>query len=83
MNAISRIAVLSLSVLGLAACAGTQARTSHVAPAAVEAATASASSVNRDDRYIATVERIARRRGIGVVWINPPNRARAVAQQVE
>ena len=81
MNALSRIAVLSLSVLGLAACAGTQARSSYVEPASI--APQAAPTLNRDDRYIATVERIARRRGIGVVWVNPPNRERAMAQQVE
>ncbi|ATE72816.1 hypothetical protein CNO08_16540 [Lysobacter capsici] len=64
----------------MAACAGTQARSSYVEPASVAP---QASEMSRDDRYIATVERIARRRGIGVVWINPPNRERAVAQQVE
>ena len=80
MNAVSRVAVLSLSVLGLAACAGTQSRSSYAEPAAM--APASAPALSRDDRYIATVERIARRRGIGVVWVNPPNRERAVAEQV-
>lgn len=79
MNALSRIAVLSLSVLGLAACAGTQTRSSYVEPASV--APQATAEMSRDDRYIATVERIARRRGIGVVWVNPPNRERAVAQQ--
>lgn len=79
MNARLRIAVLSLSVLGLAACAGTQSKTAYVAPATVGAAPAAAAP-SRDDAYVAQVERIARRRGIGVVWVNPPRRDAAVAQ---
>ncbi|MEI2454376.1 hypothetical protein ABU614_13340 [Lysobacter firmicutimachus] len=71
MNATVRVAVLSLSILGLAACAGTQTKSSYVEPASAPRAE---SSMSRDERYIATIERIARNRGIDVVWVNPPQR---------
>ena len=29
-------------------------------------------NINADDAYVAKVERIARRRGIEVIWVNPP-----------
>ncbi|ALN56850.1 MULTISPECIES: hypothetical protein [Lysobacter] len=79
MNACLRIAVLSLSVLGLAACAGTQSKSAYVEPAAVGAP--QSAPLTRDEIYVAQVERIARRRGIGLVWVNPPpKRGAAVAQ---
>lgn len=71
MNASLRVVVLSLSVLGLAACAGMPEKPTQTqrAPSIMDA----------DEAYVAYVERIARRRGIDVVWVNVP-RARVPAQ---
>jgi ABC-type glycerol-3-phosphate transport system substrate-binding protein len=77
MNASLRMAVLSLSVLGLAACAGAGAGTksSYVEPKAP-------SIMDNDDAYVAYVERTARRRGIEVVWVHVPHKtAEQVAQE--
>ena len=73
MNASCRMAVLSLAVLGLAACAGTQTRTTYVPEPKP------ASIMDNDEAYMAYVERVARRRGIEVVWVNLP---RKTADQV-
>ncbi len=68
MNASLRMAVLSLSVLGLAACAGTEVKSTYVPPD-------KAPSLNdNDEAYVAYVERVARRRGIEVVWVNTPRK---------
>lgn len=72
MNASLRLAVLSLSVLGLAACASTQQPTAYVEPAQV--VKPQEGRIVRDEAYIAYVERTARRRGIYVQWVNPPNK---------
>ena len=71
MNALLRTAVLSLSVLGLAACAGMHERsdTTYVAPQRAP------SSMDRDEVYMAQVERIARRRGVEVIWVNVPRKS--------
>lgn len=66
MNTRYRFAILSLSVLALAACASTDERTA-VAPQGH-------SGYVQDSEYIATVEYLARRRGTEVVWVNPPKR---------
>jgi hypothetical protein len=73
MNAPARIAVLSLSVIALAACAGMQQR-SEVARVAPQRAP---SLLDDDDAYIAKVEAIARQRGLVVVWVNKPRKAPA------
>lgn len=76
MNASLRMAVLSLAVLGLAACAGTQARSTYVPEPKTP------SIMDGDEEYMAYVERIARRRGIEVVWVNLPRKtAEQVAQE--
>lgn len=76
MNASLRMAVLSLSVLGLSACAGMEARSTYV-PEPREP-----SIMDPDAAYIAQVERIAQRRGIEVQWVNAPTKsARQVAQE--
>lgn len=67
MKASLRITVLSLSVLGLAACASTGGA-AYVPPPHTP------SLMDQDEAYIAAVERIARRRGIDVVWVNTPRR---------
>jgi hypothetical protein len=69
MNASLRMAVLSLSVLGLSACAGMEARSTYV-PEPQEP-----SIMDQDAAYIARVERIARQRGIEVQWVNPPTKS--------
>ena len=70
VNALSNTALLSLSVLGLAACAGMREKpdSAFVAPQRAP------SIMDRDELYIAQVERIARRRGIEVVWVNVPRK---------
>ena len=59
MNAKLRVAMLSLSVVMLSACTTTSglADTTPLTP---------------EERYVAEVERIARIRGIEVVWVNRP-----------
>lgn len=71
MNTSARLVVLSLSVAGLAACAS-----SHPLARAPQAEPLRPGEVRieRDHAYIAHVERVARRRGMDVEWVNPPNR---------
>jgi hypothetical protein len=73
-----RIAVLSLSVLGLAACASSQEGSAYVEPARVVGP--NETRIERDAEYIAYVERQALRRGIYVQWVNVPTK-RVVAAQ--
>ena len=68
MNASLRMAVLSLSVLGLAACAGTEVKTAYTQPK-------DPSIMDNDEAYIAYVQRVAKRRGIEVVWVNTPRKS--------
>ena len=68
MNASLRMATLSLVVLGLSACAGTQTRSTYVPEPKPS------SIMDNDEQYMAYVERIARRRGIEVVWVNLPRK---------
>ena len=70
MNAYVRAALLSLSVVGVAGCAGMDQRSG----AAFVAPPRAASIMDSDEAYIAAVERIARRRGIEVVWVNVPRK---------
>ncbi len=75
MNASLRMAVL-VSVVGLAACAGMQSKTAYVPEPKAP------SIMDDDETYIAYVERVARRRGIEVVWVNTPRKtADQVAQE--
>lgn len=78
MNASLRIAVLSLSVLGLAACSSMDKKSSSTFVAPDRAP----SIMDNDEAYMDAVERIARRRGIDVVWVNAPRR-QLVAQNNE
>ena len=66
-----RMAVLSASILGLAACASTGETTSST-PLEDQP-----SLMATDDDYMARVEAIARRRGIGLTWVNPPKKVLA------
>ena len=65
MNRLSRIVVVSLSVAGLAACASMDEQSARVSPQSVP--------IDADAAYMSRVEQIARRRGIEVVWVNPPS----------
>jgi len=78
MKAPLRIAVLSLSVLGLSACTSSMDKSAYVEPARVM--NPGEVRIERDAAYIAYVERTARRRGIQVQWVNPPTK-RVAAQQ--
>ncbi len=71
MNASYRMAVLSLAILGLAACAGSQTKSTYVPEPKPSSIT------DPDEAYIAYVERIAQRRGIEVVWVNSPKKSAA------
>jgi hypothetical protein len=62
-----RMAVLSASILGLAACATTGETTSYTPPAQDQP-----SIMDYDEEYMARVEAYARRRGIDLVWVHPP-----------
>lgn len=79
MKASWRITALSLSVLGLAACTSSADRSAYVEPTRVMEP--GEVRIDRDAEYIAHVERIARRRGITVQWVNPPNKRIVAAQQ--
>ena len=59
MNAKLRVAMLSFPVVMLSACTTT-------------GGLANAPPPTQEDRYVAEVERIARIRGIEVVWVNRP-----------
>ncbi len=68
MNASLKVALLSLSIFGLAACAGHSTKSAYVPPQKAP------SIMDNDEVYMATVERIARRRGIDVTWVNLPRK---------
>ena len=72
MNALSRVAVLSLSAVGLVACATTD-QAARMSP--------ETRTIVTDEAYMSAVEQIARRRGLEVVWVNPPTTEELVAQQ--
>lgn len=66
MNVRFRFVVLSLSALALTACASMDER-STLAPQ-------SHSGYVQDGEYVAAVEYVAKRRGVKVLWVNPPER---------
>lgn len=72
---VSKGVVLALCVLGLAACATHDEKTTYVAPERI----GSPPPIVVDDAYVAAVERQARRRGIYLQWVNMPTKR--VAQQ--
>ena len=72
MNALSRVAVLSLSAVGLVACATTD-QAARMSP--------ETRTIVTDEAYMSAVEQIARRRGLEVVWVNPPTAEELVAQE--
>ncbi|HEU4774564.1 MAG TPA: hypothetical protein VFS82_08630 [Lysobacter sp.] len=70
-------ALVSLSLIGLAACASMdrQSDTAAMQPGVSGSSVTGQSDISQPDirqLYIAKVERIARRRGIDVVWVNLP-----------
>lgn len=67
-----RAVLVAASVL-LAGCA-TSGPSASVAPAAAPAA--SGDRIEQDSAYVQRVEQIAKRRGIGVTWVNPPVKRR-------
>jgi len=64
MKALSVSLMATLAVLCLSGCASTHDRR--------ESARAAAPPVTSEQAYISKVERLARRRGLEVIWINPP-----------
>lgn len=72
MSVFPRIAVLALSVAGLAACASMDDQAAQVSPQP---------TIDADAAYMSRVEELARRRGIDVVWINPPSTDEQFAAQ--
>ncbi|SFK80256.1 hypothetical protein [Lysobacter sp. cf310] len=75
MNASLKVVLLSLSVLGLAACAGHSTKSAYVPPQKAP------SIMDNDELYMAQVERIARRRGIDVTWVNLPRKPLAAKHE--
>jgi hypothetical protein len=67
------VAAVSMS----AGCATTSATGAGLAPSAAAGTTV---AVDQDHAYIQQVEAIARRRGIGVTWVNPPIKRRVVSR---
>jgi len=65
MNASLRIAVLALSVAGLTACAGSMEKSTYESPGVV-------GSYAVDTGYVSNIERIARKQGAQVTWVNAP-----------
>ena len=62
--------VVGAAAVALAGCAGSMEK-SALAPEA---------ELTRDQAYVGRVERIARQRGIAVVWVNRPKRDKPAAE---
>lgn len=62
------LVAIALSAVALTGCATTAESTAAAPPPA----DTGAQTVTQDHAYMQQVEQIARRRGIGVTWINPP-----------
>jgi len=69
MHANMRLVVLSLAAVVVAGCASSMEKDSAALTPA-----AKPGSVVVDAEYMAAVEQVARRRNIGVVWVNPPSK---------
>lgn len=65
MKACFRVLLTAAAATGLAACATTSDYGSGITPS-------SEIQIVDDTAYIIAVEREARRRGVGVHWVNPP-----------
>ena len=68
MKATLCTAVVALSLLGLSACASMDERDTALAPPSA----ADSPTIHTDAVYVATVEQLARKRGVRVEWVNPP-----------
>lgn len=67
-----RTLIVMVLVLGLSACASTSAPLA-TAPQPETAVVATNDGKSQEDlRYMSQVERIAKRRGVRVQWVNPP-----------
>lgn len=64
MNTLLRIALMSLLVSGLAACASMDGQSARAAP--------QSAPLDAQQQYMSIVEKIASRRGVRVMWVNPP-----------
>ena len=64
MKTMLRVVALSLAVMGLAACASMDDQSARVSP--------QVAPISADQAYMARVEELARRRGLEVMWVNPP-----------
>ena len=62
-----RMAVLTVSMLGLAACASSGGTTSYSAKPHPQ------TRMSNNEAYMARVEAYDRRRGIDLTWVNPPH----------
>ncbi|GAB3374995.1 hypothetical protein GCM10027431_28230 [Lysobacter rhizosphaerae] len=63
-----RMAVLTVSMLGLAACASSGGTTSYSAKPQSQQQT----RMSNNEAYMARIEAYDRRRGIDLTWVNPP-----------
>lgn len=77
MKLLVSMAVLSVSLFGLAGCATTSEDTAAQYGSGQRTVTV----IEDDEAYMAQVEAIARRRGIHLTWVNPPPR-RVVVDRV-
>lgn len=66
-----RMAVLSASALLLVACASTAEQSSYTSQSQK---TYTQTRIETDEEYVARVEAMARRRGVGVTWVNTPTK---------
>lgn len=66
-----RMAVLSVSMLGLVACASSGGTASYSTATDKQYAE---TRLDNDRLYMARVEEAARRRGIDLQWVNPPRK---------
>lgn len=67
MKAGMGLMVLMLASASIAGCASLQKESAY-------APQVKPTSVVQDDQYVAKVEQLAKRRGVGVVWVNPPKK---------
>lgn len=74
---VPRAAVLAAAVAVSAGCATTSEPAASLAPGP---ASGTIVAVDQDHAYMQQVEAVARRRGIGITWINPPIKRRVVSR---
>ena len=72
----SRILVLSVATIALAACSSMQDKSTYVAPQPVS----QTASIQPDEEYVSRVEMMARKQGADVRWINVPTKRVAANQ---